>query len=98
AVRARWHALDSLRQALEPLEARRPRRGLAERLDDRRLELRRLRGLQADHPVARLARAQRDLHAVGGVRIDHLAVLLLHQTDGGDAVGMRAAPRRESRV
>src|SRR5207302_929422 len=98
AGRIRGHALDALRQALDALETRRTRSGGAERLDDGRLELRRQRGLQADHREARLAHAKRDLHAVGRVRVDDLAVPLLHEADGRDAVLVRAAPRREARI
>src|SRR5687768_8664316 len=65
------HHLESLRQLLDSLECGRPRRVLAESLHDRLIELHRQGSLQADHGDARLAQAQRDLHAVGGVRIDH---------------------------
>src|SRR5450755_1585348 len=92
------HHFHPLRKLLEPLETRGPRRVLAERLDDGFVELRGKRGFEADHRVARLPHAKRDLHAVGGMGIDHLRILLLHEADGRDAVLVPAAARDESRV
>src|SRR5260221_3739454 len=97
-LRIGLHQLEALLLALDAGESPGTRHGGAERLDDGALELRRLRRLQADHRVARLAVAQRDLHPVRGVRIDHLPVLALHEADRLQAIVMGAAPGDEARV
>src|SRR5512139_391666 len=62
----------------------------AERLADRVLELGGLRGFHADQRHAGLAVLEPDLEAVGGVRVDHGAVHLVHGADGVHAVSVAA--------
>ena len=85
-----------LRPRLEALERRRPRRLAAERLADRRGELRRQRGLDADERDRGVAVLEPDLEPVRRVRVDDDAVAPLDVADRRDAVGVGAAPGHES--
>ena len=84
------HDFDAPRELLQVLEARRPGGIAAQRLAYRLGELRRLRSFHADQRYARLPVLEPDLDAIGGVRVDHDAVLLPYASDGRDAVGMGA--------
>src|SRR6476469_8981252 len=86
-----------LRPRVQVRERRRPRRLEAERLVDRRGELRRQCGLQADERHTRDTALAPDIDAVRRMRIDDHAVTTMSVADRRDAVTVRAATGNETR-
>ena len=90
------HDLDALRQRFQVRQIAWRHGRTAQRFLDGLGELGRQGGFQHQHGHARLDELARDLDAVGGVRIDQHAGLVVHRTDGGQAVGVSAGARYEA--
>nr|GEU28576.1 hypothetical protein [Tanacetum cinerariifolium] len=90
------HDREFLRQVFDVLEAGGTLGVLAQRVEDGFVELGGQRGFQHDHRHARLQVFARDLDAVGGMGVDHDAVIVGHVADGVQAVVMGRFARLEA--